>query len=158
MYCDACGARIEDGQNFCRACGKEAGVALPPRAVRPRVAAHMRVLAVLWIALGVLRVIPALVLISIGHWQFPSQLPSDVGSLLRPLLTAIGWALMLGAGACFVAGWGLLDRAPWARMYTIILAAISLIEVPMGTALGIYSLWVLMPQSSETEYHELART
>jgi hypothetical protein len=157
VYCDGCGARLEAGQSFCRTCGKEAGVLLSPRFARPRVGAHLRLLAVLWIVLGVLRVIPALVLISIGHWRFPEQLPSEPGSLLHMLFTAIGWALMLGAGACFVAGWGLLDRAPWARMYTIILGAVSLIEVPFGTALGIYSLWVLMPQSSETEYQELAK-
>ena len=45
----------------------------------------------------------------------------------------------------------------WARILAIILAFLSLIHVPFGTALGIYTLWVLLPASSEQEYQRIAR-
>jgi len=32
------------------------------------------------------------------------------------------------------------------------------LNVPLGTALGIYTLWVLLPAKSEQEYRELACT
>jgi len=158
LYCDACGAKLEDGQGFCRACGKAVGAVPAARAASPRmrVAAHLRVLAVLWIARAVLLLIPALFLLSFSHWQLPAEVPADVQSFLHPLFGGIGWCMLVLAGGCFVAAWGLLERAPWARLFTIIVGAISLVEIPFGTALGIYSLWVLLPESSEAEYRQLA--
>lgn len=37
-------------------------------------------------------------------------------------------------------GYGLTKRRPWAKRLGLFLAAISLINIPVGTALGIYSL------------------
>jgi hypothetical protein len=161
MYCDACGARLEDGQSFCRTCGKGVGtapVARVPTVPPPvnRVAAHLRVLAVLWIARAVLLLIPGLFLLVFTRGRFPSGMPEDMQGFLHPLLGGIAWVMMFGAAACFIAAWGLLERAPWARIFTIIIAAISLVEVPFGTVLGIYSLWVLLPESSEAEYRAMA--
>jgi hypothetical protein len=56
----------------------------------------------------------------------------------------------------FIAGWGLLSREPWARMLAIILGAVSLVDVPFGTALGIYTLWVLLPARSEEEFRQIS--
>ncbi len=43
-----------------------------------------------------------------------------------------------------IAGIGLLKRRSWARILTLILSCIDLILIPFGTALGVYSLWVLL--------------
>lgn len=162
MFCDACGTQLDEGQNFCRACGKPVGAPVTPaapvaaRPPAPRVAANLRVLAILWIARGVLWILPAIFLMSLSHMQFPSDVPPEAQTFLHPFLNAIGWLLLLGGIASFVAAWGLMERSPWARLYAIILGAINLIEVPLGTALGIYTLWVLLPEKSEEEYRELA--
>jgi hypothetical protein len=42
-------------------------------------------------------------------------------------------------------------------MLAIVLGCISLIHFPLGTALGIYTLWVLIPEHAEAEYQRLAR-
>ena len=47
-----------------------------------------------------------------------------------------------------IAGIGLLKRRSWARILAIILAIPDLIQIPIGTAIGIYALWVLL--NSET--------
>ena len=47
-----------------------------------------------------------------------------------------------------VAGIGLLKFKPWARILTLVLSIIYLLEVPLGTALGIYGLWVLFNQET----------
>ena len=51
-----------------------------------------------------------------------------------------------------LAGYGLLTRRPWARILTIILAVFELIRFPFGTALGIYSLWVLLSEAGAAEF------
>jgi hypothetical protein len=33
---------------------------------------------------------------------------------------------------------------------------VALLNVPIGTALGIYTLWVLLPRESDDEYQALA--
>jgi hypothetical protein len=58
--------------------------------------------------------------------------------------------------ASIVAGWGLLERAPWARILTVVLAFLALLRLPFGTALGIYSLVVLFPEPARVEYKRLA--
>jgi hypothetical protein len=38
----------------------------------------------------------------------------------------------------------------------IVLGFLVLIRIPFGTALGIYTLWVLLPESSAREYDAMA--
>jgi hypothetical protein len=54
--------------------------------------------------------------------------------------------------AGFFTGWGLLNREPWARIMALVLGFLALIHPPLGTALGVYTLWVLLPAESEAEY------
>ncbi|HKW89807.1 MAG TPA: hypothetical protein VJN21_13745 [Candidatus Acidoferrales bacterium] len=56
-----------------------------------------------------------------------------------------------------VAAWGLLERQSWGRIAGIVAGILALIRIPFGTALGIYTLWVLLPATSEMEYRSLAR-
>ena len=51
-----------------------------------------------------------------------------------------------------------MQREPWARMLAIVLGVLNLFDLPFGTALGIYTLWVLLPAESEREYRETVRT
>jgi hypothetical protein len=48
-----------------------------------------------------------------------------------------------------IAGWGLLKRKSWARMLAIVLGAISLLSIPVGTILGIYTIWALTKPESQ---------
>jgi hypothetical protein len=43
-----------------------------------------------------------------------------------------------------IAGIGLLKHHNWARILTMIVSVIGLIDFPVGTALGGYGLWVLL--------------
>jgi hypothetical protein len=52
--------------------------------------------------------------------------------------------LMVCAVADIVGGSGVLRRKPWARYLVMIRAGMDLFVFPVGTALGIYSVWGLM--------------
>jgi hypothetical protein len=47
-----------------------------------------------------------------------------------------------------VGGWGLLKRRPWARMLVLIVSFLNLLNFPLGTLVGGYSIWVLMNDES----------
>ena len=42
-----------------------------------------------------------------------------------------------------------MQFTPWARILTIVLSALNLINIPFGTALGVYGLWVLLNKDTE---------
>jgi hypothetical protein len=124
--------------------------------VKGRIAGHVRLLGILWLASAAIHIIPGFFLMTFFH---PGMgiLPPDVPQFLPGLLRMIGLALTGASILGIIAGWGLLERQPWARTLAIVLGCFSLIKVPFGTALGIYTLWVLLPAQSEEEYRQIAR-
>lgn len=43
-----------------------------------------------------------------------------------------------------IAGFGLYRRKEWARILTIVISVIILFNFPLGTAIGIYSIWAMV--------------
>jgi len=43
-----------------------------------------------------------------------------------------------------IAGIGLFKRKEWARVLTLIISVLNLLSFPIGTGLGIYSIWALV--------------
>ena len=152
MFCNSCGTQVSQSATFCSKCGKPMGTStLMPR--QGGIAGHIRLLGILWLAISALRLIPGLILIAIAGSRI---FPPDIPPFVQALLPAIGLCFLLVAGIGIAIGWGLLARQSWARMLTIVFGAISLIDIPFGTALGIYTLWVLLPAESEEEYRSMA--
>ncbi|MBV9295872.1 MAG: zinc ribbon domain-containing protein [Acidobacteriaceae bacterium] len=155
MFCDRCGAQLAPGQNFCPNCGKSMST-VPLMPQKSRLAGHMRLLAILWLALSAFRLLPGIFLIVFfGHAR--DFLPPDVPGFVPSMLQGIGMMLLIGAGIGIAIAWGLLERQPWARMLAIIFGCFSLLDMPFGTALGVYTLWVLLPAKSEEEYRQMAK-
>jgi len=67
-----------------------------------------------------------------------------VGTTVGLLMACLGLPGLL-------AGWGLLTHKPWARVLAIVVGILSLINFPIGTAIGMYTVWVLT-QPIATEY------
>jgi hypothetical protein len=155
MYCDGCGATLGGSQKFCSKCGKPIA-AFAPMPAGNRLAANLKMLAIFWMVLSVVtRLIPGLLLILSADVAV-NFLPPEAPAFVIPLLHGIGIFLLCGAAVGLLAGWGLLQSQPWARMLAIVLGFLSLLDLPFGTALGIYTLWVLLPAQSEAEYRQLS--
>ena len=52
-----------------------------------------------------------------------------------------------------LAGVGLLRRREWGRILAIVVGIISLIDIPIGTALGIYTIWVLLDDDMKKAFN-----
>ena len=154
MFCDRCGANLQGPERFCPHCGRQFGVA-PPMPVGNRVNGHLRNLAILWLAYSALRLLPGLVLNSFSDWGFPfTGVPSY---FVHEIVRTFGGIFLATGIIGLIAGWGLYERRSWARMLAIVLAFLNLLHPPFGTAIGIYTLWVLLPAASEAEYQRMAR-
>jgi len=155
MFCDRCGTNLPQTVRFCPSCGKAFAPPVPQYAPSYRVASNIRNLGILWIVYAVLHMLPGLLLGSIFRWLRPDfGFPFYVHGIVGAITGLFMFKGLLG----ILAGWGLLERQGWARILAIVLAFLSLIHFPLGTALGVYTLWVLLPGTSEIEYRQMARS
>ena len=58
--------------------------------------------------------------------------------------TVIASFLVLVSLPGIIGGFGLLKGKPWARTLVLILAVLDLVNMPVGTVVGVYTIWVLM--------------
>lgn len=118
---------------------------------------HVKILAIIMIVFGCLGVMAAVALaavMSVGGSLIGSTLQNDkdfvaflaIGTLVGTLLFVLFIVCTLPG---ILAGWGLLHYKPWARILTIVLSALNILNAPIGTVLGIYGLWVML--NAETE-------
>jgi len=64
---------------------------------------------------------------------------------------------LIFAALRFITGWGLLKLAPWGRIFALVMAFLDLLHVPLGTALGVYTLFVLLPDAAGDEYRQMSQ-
>lgn len=119
-------------------------------------AEHIKILGVLHVVYGILGVLAGIIVLVIfgGLAGLVSVADRSGDALIAvPILGGIGafvFILLLALSLPgIIAGFGLLKLRPWARMLTIVLSALELMSVPVGTALGIYGLWVLLSPGGE---------
>ena len=63
--------------------------------------------------------------------------------------TISGFILLLSVPG-FIGGIWLLKRKAWARILVLVLGILNLFKIPLGTILGIYTLWALFrPEMKE---------
>jgi hypothetical protein len=94
-------------------------------------------------------VIVAMVLIGTGLLVAPTQGGEEALPILLAVGLGVGLLLVVLSVPGIVGGWGLLKFKSWARILVIILSAIDLLNVPIGTVVGGYSLWVLLQDETE---------
>lgn len=155
MYCSVCGHALTPAGAFCPECGKPAGTR-PLAPAEGRIGGHIRLLGILWLTLSAVRIIPGLVLVLLA-WPASRFLPPEMPGFVLGFLPLIGSLFLLSAALGIAAGWGLLARAPWARVLAVVTAFLNLMDIPLGAALGVYTLWVLLPADSEREYRSVSR-
>jgi hypothetical protein len=161
MFCDGCGTAVQPGQTFCSRCGKQ--IVGPVALMQPipgRVQGHVRLLGILWLAFSAFNTIGGIVLYVLANTLLAHLhelgAPEAPTAFLRPFLSVVAILLLAKAALGFFAGWGLLHRDRNARVIALVLAFVSMFtNIPFGTALGIYTMWVLLPQESEREYEAL---
>ena len=118
-------------------------------------AQHVKILGILHVVFGCLGVLGALVVFLIfGGISAAVGINHDPDAAAAiPLLGGIGMIVFICILALslpgLIAGIGLLQFRSWARLLTLILSAFDLINIPFGTALGIYGFWVLLNRDTE---------
>ena len=104
---------------------------------------HVKIIGWLHIIFGLLGVLTAFALFGGGMLggMFSGSLKGMVGMGLIGTFAGVVVAALAIPG--LIAGYGLLKYYEWARILMIVIAVLELIRFPVGTILGIYTLWAL---------------
>ena len=124
---------------------------------------HVKVLAVLYIIFGVLGTMFGFGLMALLGVLGAASAASDPDAWMTlPILgltgAALGVFMLLLSLPGIVAGIGLLKFRPWARILTIVLSALNLMNLPFGTIVGIYGLWVMLSDEGARLFASPVRT
>jgi len=99
------------------------------------------ILHTVYSGIGILIAIACFVLLSGIGWF--SGDPTALG-ILTVVGSVIAVFLTIVSVPGLIAGIGLLRRRPWARILAIVVSCLDLFNIPFGTALGVYTFYVLM--------------
>ncbi|MGB3714612.1 MAG: hypothetical protein WA996_09305 [Candidatus Promineifilaceae bacterium] len=69
-------------------------------------------------------------------------------SILSVTGTALGLFIALLSLPGILAGYGLLTQKSWGRLLALVVTVLGLLNFPIGTAVGLYALWVLLQKEA----------
>lgn len=120
---------------------------------------HVKIVGILHIVYGLLLVGLALTIffgLGIAGTLALTQGEQGAATLLGVLGTGLSGLFGILSLPNIIGGWALLAGKGWGRILVLVLGFIHLIDIPIGTALGFYTIWVLMRYDERD--HQLAQS
>ncbi len=123
-----------------------------------RMEKHVNLLGILWIALGALTFFGGLVTFFVLFGiSFIPDMGYEAPVILRTVGAGVAIFLFLLSIPKIIAGIGLMRRKEWGRILTLIVAFLSILSFPLGTALAIYSFVILIKDEAIQLFREQAK-
>jgi hypothetical protein len=118
---------------------------------------HISLVAILNIVYRSMAIIGAIVLFCLAYgfsflMRFISHfnhneiqdIPAEVFGIVQIVLAVIGILILIFAVVGIIGAIGVLRKKEWGRITLLIVSFFSLLSIPLGTILGVYSIWVLL--------------
>ena len=171
MYCSGCGQALMAGQPACPRCLRPNVATIPPiPGLEFQVASYagkVRALSIVWfiyaglsLALGIVGLAFAKAFMAgrfgpwaHGNWNNDGPFRPE---WFGPAMVHFMWVIVvLRSGLAAIAAWGLMERAQWGRVVAIVAAILCMLKFPFGTALGIWTLVMLLGYRNSMLYEQL---
>ncbi len=110
---------------------------------------NIKLIGILWIVMGGLSLLFGFLgfLLLFGI-SFIPDMGREAPFILRTVGSVAVFFFALFGLPKIIVGIGLLKKKEWGRILTLIVSFISLLNIPLGTALGIYSIIILVKEES----------
>jgi hypothetical protein len=110
---------------------------------------HIEVLGWLYIGLSILQILIGIaVFVVLAGIAVLPEVDHEAAAILSVIALFVALFFIIISTPGIIGGIGLLKRKNWARILTIILGFINLVNFPIGTALGIYTLVILLREET----------
>lgn len=171
MFCSGCGNALSQGQVVCSQCGRPIAPVIPAvpgfQFQLENYAGKVRTLSLVWFVYAAVSLCTGIAgltfargfLFSHNFGPFGRGPWGDNGmpDWFGPAIFRFVWlTLTVRTMLALVAAWGLYERTQWGRILAIVAAFLCLLKFPFGTALGIWTLVVLMGYQNSTLYEQLS--
>lgn len=105
---------------------------------------HINVVAALRIGFSILGILIGGIIIIVLYFVGDIVDDHEAELVLTIIANVAGVLIIILSIPGLIAGIGLFKRKEWARILTLILSVLDLFNIPIGTAIGAYSIWALV--------------
>ncbi|MFC1724058.1 hypothetical protein ACFL4T_00420 [candidate division KSB1 bacterium] len=115
---------------------------------------HVNILGVLYIIVSAFHLFAAVIVFVIlfGAGLISADMEAlTITTIVGSVIAAI---IIFTSLPGLIGGIGLLKLKNWARILVLILGFFNLLAVPLGTILGVYTLWVLLNKDAEQVFQQ----
>lgn len=170
MYCSGCGQAIEAGQAICPKCSRPLAPIVPPvpglQFLLENYAGKIRLLSIFWFVYAGLSLLTGIAGLTFARsflsggfgpwannpWTHGPMPPIWIGPAFFHLI----WVMLVFRAALAVAaGWGLMEHTQWGRLVAIVAAILCMLKFPFGTAIGVWTLVMLLGYRNSSLYDQL---
>ncbi len=115
---------------------------------------HINVVAALQIGLSILSILIGVLVFTVLYITGDFVDEMETRQILAIIANVMIVVITLVSIPGIIAGIGLFKRKEWARILALILSVIELFNFPLGTAVGVYSLWALVQPEVVEHFRE----
>ena len=115
---------------------------------------HVTILGLIFIAYNIIGALLGVVIFIFFVGAGVASGEGEEAAILVGLATIVGGFLLATSLPGLLGGLGVIKHQGWARIVLLILGCLNLPAVPIGTTLGIYTLWVLTHEETTPLFRE----
>ena len=105
---------------------------------------HLTIVAALQVGFSLLGILAAVIVYTVLRSVSTFVDDYQAERVLRIVAFWVPLFLMVISVPGLIGGIGLFMRQGWARILVLIFSVLDLLNIPIGTAIGIYTIWVLV--------------
>jgi len=169
MFCSGCGLALAPGQGICSQCGRPAVPPVPPvpglEFQLQNYAGKVKALSVVWFIYAGFYLLHGVTKLAFakkflfgdfGPWSHGPWAHGPIPPEFFAGILGFSWVMLfIKTGLALIAAWGLLEHEQWGRVVAIVAGFVFLVNIPFGTALGIWTMVMLMGYRNSTLYDQL---
>ena len=113
---------------------------------------HINIVAALQIGFSIFGILFAMFVYGVLRLVGVFTDEPEANMILSIVANALATFFIILAIPGIVGGIGLFKRKEWARILVLILSVLNLFNFPVGTAVGVYSIWALVQPEAVAEF------
>ena len=105
---------------------------------------HLTVVAALQVGFSLLGILAAVIVYTVLHSVMQIADEPEATHVLSIVARWVSLFLLLVSIPGLIGGIGLFMKKSWARILVLIISVLDLLNIPIGTAVAVYTIWVLV--------------
>lgn len=115
---------------------------------------HLTIVAALQVGFSLLGIMAAIIVYTVLHSVMQIADDPEAARVLPIVARWVPLFLLLISVPGLIGGIGLFMKKSWARILVLIISVLDLLNIPIGTAIAVYTIWVLVQDETVKLFKE----